>query len=79
MGFVRRWWERDDLASVIRHIRTDPQVGPLALWGRSMGAATALLYGAVDGGRTVGCLVLDSPFADLEELFIELGHPPPKN
>jgi alpha-beta hydrolase superfamily lysophospholipase len=41
------------------------------LWGRSMGAATAILYAAkykhVDG------LVLDSSFSDLESLMIEIA------
>ena len=67
------WWERDDVASVVRHLRADAANGPLALWGRSMGAATALLYAAVDGGRTVGALVLDSPFASFKQLALEKG------
>lgn len=41
------------------------------LWGRSMGAATAILYAAkyqdIDG------LILDSPFSDLEQLIMEIA------
>ena len=38
------FWEREDLASVIEHLRKDSTVSSIALWGRSMGAVTALLY-----------------------------------
>ncbi len=38
----------------------------IALWGRSMGAATALLHSHRD--PTIACIVLDSPFADLRQL-----------
>jgi alpha/beta superfamily hydrolase len=38
------WWEREDLAAVIAHLRTLESVSTIALWGRSMGAVTALLH-----------------------------------
>jgi len=38
------WHERDDLAAVIAHLRHSPFCGPIGIWGRSMGAATALLH-----------------------------------
>lgn len=41
------------------------------LWGRSMGAVTALMYGAMD--PTVVGLVLDSPFTSLVALADELS------
>ena len=40
------------------------------LWGRSMGAATALMYAASD--PSIGALVLDSPFSSLPDLALEL-------
>ena len=44
------FWERDDLGSVVEHLRASGDVGAIALWGRSMGAATALLHGDRDPG-----------------------------
>jgi len=40
------------------------------LWGRSMGAATSLLYGATD--PSIACMVLDSPFTSLTTVAKEL-------
>jgi hypothetical protein len=45
-------------------------VGVLALWGRSMGAATAIMYTATD--PSIACLILDSPFSSLSQLAQEL-------
>jgi alpha-beta hydrolase superfamily lysophospholipase len=36
--------ERNDLAAVVNHLRRVRQVKQILLWGRSMGAATALFY-----------------------------------
>lgn len=41
------------------------------LWGRSMGAVTAIIY-ASECPENLDFLVLDSPFSDLEELLKEL-------
>jgi alpha-beta hydrolase superfamily lysophospholipase len=45
-------------------------VSTVALWGRSMGAATALLHTHRD--PSIAAMVLDSPFADLRQLCMEL-------
>ena len=42
----------------------------IALWGRSMGAATSIMYSATD--PSIACVVLDSPFASLSQLSQEL-------
>jgi len=62
--------ERDDASAVIDHLRASEQVSTIALWGRSMGAATALLHGHRD--PSIAAMVLDSPFADLEQLAREI-------
>ena len=54
------WFERDDVAMIIDHLRTSRRVSTVALWGRSMGAATALLH--ADRDHSIAGLVLDSPF-----------------
>ena len=42
----------------------------IGLWGRSMGAATALLHGHRD--PSIAGMVLDSPFSKLRELALEI-------
>lgn len=64
------WYERDDLAMVIEYLRQSPVCGPLGIWGRSMGAATALLH--ADRDSSIGAMLLDSPFADFGQLAEEL-------
>mmetsp|Transcript_37503 Transcript_37503/g.104247 ORF Transcript_37503/g.104247 Transcript_37503/m.104247 type:complete len:417 (-) Transcript_37503:147-1397(-) len=65
------WHERDDLAAVLSHLRQSPLCGPIGLWGRSMGAVTALLY--VERDPALGAICLDSPFASLRQLAEELA------
>jgi len=57
------WYERDDLQVVVDHLRASNKVSSIALWGRSMGAATALLHAHRDS--SLSALVLDSPFSSL--------------
>jgi len=64
------FYERDDLAVVIEHLRQSGTVGCIGLWGRSMGAATALLHG--DRDPSIAGMVLDSPFTSLRSLAEEL-------
>eukprot|EP00984_Skeletonema_dohrnii_P030339 scaffold21743_cov144-Skeletonema_dohrnii-CCMP3373.AAC.5 len=64
------YYEREDLQTVINHLRASGTVSSIALWGRSMGAATALMYGSRD--NTISCMILDSPFIDLATLAQEL-------
>lgn len=64
------WWEKDDLAAVIQHLREEGRTSTLGLWGRSMGAATAILHAPRD--PLIDGLVLDSPFADLRQLIDEI-------
>lgn len=65
------WHEREDLAMVIEHLRGSPACGAIGLWGRSMGAVTALLH--ADRDHSIGAMCLDSPFASLRELICELA------
>lgn len=63
-------FEREDLLCVVAHLRATDVVSTIALWGRSMGAVTALLHG--DRDPSIAGMVLDSPFADLSRLCEEL-------
>ena len=64
------FFEREDLQTVVEHIRDAGGTSLIALWGRSMGAATALLHGGRD--PSMACMVLDSSFTDLSHLAEEL-------
>ncbi len=50
--------EVGDLAAAVAYLRAEGSVSTLALWGRSMGAVTALLYAATDPGASVEVLVI---------------------
>mmetsp|Transcript_32337 Transcript_32337/g.32960 ORF Transcript_32337/g.32960 Transcript_32337/m.32960 type:complete len:547 (-) Transcript_32337:425-2065(-) len=64
------YYEKDDLQCVIEHLREAGRTSTIALWGRSMGAATALLHGERD--PSIAGMILDSPFADLQQLAEEM-------
>lgn len=61
------WFEKEDLETVLKHLKSNQKVQKLALWGRSMGAVTALLHSERDSHLISG-LVLDSPFSNLMKL-----------
>lgn len=65
------YFEREDVEAVIAYLRGTGEVSTIALWGHSMGATTALLYG--DRDPSIAAMVLDSPFADLMQLANELA------
>ena len=62
--------EKEDVRVVIDFVKKIEGVGEIGLWGRSMGAATALLYSYSDERVKAQCV--DSPFADFRELSIQL-------
>ena len=80
------FWEKDDLKCVVDHLRRNG-VKKIGVWGRSMGAVTALLHQAREASQktqplwgeapppikhTTNAMVLDSPFADFCQLAEEL-------
>lgn len=60
------WYERDDLNMIVEYLRKERRVSTIGLWGRSMGAVTALLHG--DRDPSIAGMVLDSPFSDMKVL-----------
>lgn len=64
------YYEREDLKAVIEHLRANTRVTTVGLWGRSMGAATALLH--ADRDPTIAGIVVDSAFTNLEQLVQEI-------
>ncbi|CAM9969786.1 unnamed protein product, partial [Heterosigma akashiwo] len=63
--------EKDDIDDVTQYIIQRGWATKMCLWGRSMGAASALLYTALETAA-VTALVLDSPFASLQEVALDL-------
>lgn len=64
------YFERDDLASVVEYLEELDTVSTIGVWGRSMGATTALMH----SGRAEGIsgIVCDSAFMDLRIVAQEL-------
>ena len=66
------WYETLDLQCVISFLRKEKRVSTIGIWGRSMGAVTAIMAASRD--PTIGGLFLDSPFSSLNCLIDELSH-----
>mmetsp|Transcript_90031 Transcript_90031/g.155981 ORF Transcript_90031/g.155981 Transcript_90031/m.155981 type:complete len:548 (-) Transcript_90031:73-1716(-) len=64
--------EERDLACVISHLRSKRKVGPIGLWGHSMGAVTVALRAAQD--PHLAACVMDSAFSNLWLLCEERVH-----
>jgi pimeloyl-ACP methyl ester carboxylesterase len=64
------YYESKDLKIIIDFLENFPGVGKIGLWGRSMGAATALIYAHKD--NRIKALCMDSPFANFCRLAKEL-------
>jgi len=64
------FYERDDLGCLIDHLRGERRVSMIGLWGRSMGAATALMH--VERDPSIAAMILDSPFSNLTTLAEEM-------
>jgi hypothetical protein len=63
--------ERDQVEAVLLHIRAWAPSSKICVWGRSMGAAAALLHQENHGGAISG-LILDSPFLSFRALKNDL-------
>ena len=60
------FFERDDTRCVSRYLKRTKSCSSIAIWGHSMGAATAQMYATMD--PFVTCCVIDSPFSDVVQL-----------
>ena len=60
------------MKEVVEYLKNYPKIKNIALWGRSMGAVTALLYLAKNEGE-VKAAVLDSPFKSLKALVEDMA------
>jgi dipeptidyl aminopeptidase/acylaminoacyl peptidase len=65
------YYEKKDLKIIIDFVYKLPNVGPIGLWGHSMGAATIILYAAKD--PRISCICVDSSFSDFSVLLKEIS------
>ncbi|KAF4692358.1 hypothetical protein FOZ60_013717 [Perkinsus olseni] len=65
------YYEKDDLAAVVEYLRRSELASTIGLWGRSMGAVTALLHG--DRDPSIAGMVIDSAFQDMRTLATDLA------
>merc|ERR1719515_456778 len=63
-------FEEQDLRAILDYLRTCSFVSSIGLWGRSMGAVTAILRASED--PDIAACVLDSPFTSLRKVAEEL-------
>jgi len=61
----------DDVKVTVEYLRNCGKVSQIGLWGKSMGAATTILFSPME--RKISCLVLDSPYGSLKELALKLA------
>lgn len=62
--------EQDDVQRVIEYLKETNRVTKIALWGRSMGAVTSIMY--CSKNPDIACIILDTPFAAFKRLVYEL-------
>lgn len=60
-----------DVKIVVEYLLSTKRASSIGLWGRSMGAVTALKYAEIDPNLSV--LIVDSPFSNLNKLAHELA------
>lgn len=52
----------DDLNTVIKYLKTSENISKIILWGRSMGAVTALHFASTFNYNEIQAMILDSAF-----------------
>ena len=75
------WKEKEDLKTVLNHLKEMGQTSKVALWGRSMGGSTAIMFDQSKTTLPICAMVIDSAFADFADvarnLVVEkMGVPP---
>ena len=62
--------EKHQVKNIVDFVEKYPGVGNIGIWGRSMGAATTLIYANMD--KRIKAIVVDSPFEDFRKLAKEM-------
>ena len=66
------WKEKHDLEAIIAYLQELGTVSKVALWGRSMGAATSIMYMSENNDK-VAASVLDSSFSSFDTIVNSLA------
>lgn len=67
------WKEQDDLELLINNLTRDYKATQIALWGRSMGAVTSIMY-AKRHSLYLSAMILDSPFSDISVMVKDVAY-----
>ena len=67
------WKEKDDLHAVLQWLKDQGRTSKVALFGRSMGAATILLHDYTACPVEIASIVCDSAFSDFESIVGEMS------
>lgn len=62
--------EKDDLESVVNYAKQVYGFNRVYVWGRSMGAVTALLLAQTSRNSSCNGMIIDSPFSSTKEMVI---------
>ena len=65
------WKESDELSQLVQILIRDYRATQIAIWGRSMGAATTIIYSR-HNSVFLSSLVLDSPFYSIQEIINQM-------
>ena len=65
------YYEKRDVHCIVEYLLKSRKISKIGLWGRSMGAVTALMY-ANEHPKLIEVMILDSGFYSLKKLIIEL-------
>ena len=65
------YYEKKDVHCVVEYLLKSNKVSKIGLWGRSMGAVTAIMY-ANEHPKLIDAMILDSGFYSLKTLINEL-------
>lgn len=60
--------EQDDLEAVITHLRSHFKMQTIYIWGRSMGAVTAILLAERSKNTICDAMILDAPFTSTKTM-----------
>lgn len=66
------WKEKQDLETVIGYLQGLGTVSKIGLWGRSMGAATSIMYMSENNDK-VAAAILDSSFSSFDTIVNSLA------
>eukprot|EP01091_Cochliopodium_minus_P011286 TRINITY_DN3160_c0_g1_i1.p1 TRINITY_DN3160_c0_g1~~TRINITY_DN3160_c0_g1_i1.p1 ORF type:complete len:539 (+),score=125.53 TRINITY_DN3160_c0_g1_i1:85-1701(+) len=66
------YFEKSDLSACVNYLVKE-KYSRIGLWGRSMGAATTILYASETTLENIKCMVVDSPFTSIYDIAMYLA------